>query len=811
MNFKSPRWLILVLVVGLALAATPASAQQQEHCGDIRHNETWGPGVTHLVCSAGVRVQNSTLTLAPGADILMGDGADLVIASGSKLVALGTEAATIRIRAVARDDAPGSWGQIRFEPGAEESIMARITVQSGGKDNVPMVQSAETVVLMDWITLRKALDVPLAFGAAPLGPSLEAPGQATIGACDRVKFTSNGTTLIEVLGDAEYDVTETETWHNFCAPYRLKEEVRIGSELDPMLIIDLGVVIYFEGDGTFTAGMDEAHPGMLVVNGSPEEPVTLTGAKAEPGAWGGIVLGPYSSLSGFNITNFLYGGADGVPMLTVMTPDATALSLTFKGSASYPLAIIPSGVASFMSSLVDTEEEVFVDNVIQRVIVLAKEEPVLGRTATWGTAGAAYELDGTLTVAGNTLPRLTLDPGTTLVFREGTALVIGDGNLGPGEFVARGAKDGPVTLTSVKGTPGSWLGLKITDDALLATLDYAVIEYGGADGSPMVDWGRTTGDISRTTFRGAKAYPVALPLSQAADVILNPEVPDAEPDTDLSNTLEGNGTDRVLIRSNRTLSQSATEWRDPGAPVEFDGTVFVSSPTRPLLDMKPGLDLVFRQGASFNLGDGNGRAAVLIEAGDEGDEPVTFRPANPEAGWFGIRVNSSSSLRARGLVVKDVAQTGAAILVDDGSALLDGIELSGRDRGTGIEAEGFGASVRIESADIGHFGAGIVTREAAVAEVTRSVIHDNVDWGFKNEDPDLCLIANLVYWGSAHGPNDESDAKDDCLNGANASPGDRVSDDVDWWPYAINLQFDPSPGLGPNPKKAYCPFSSKGK
>jgi hypothetical protein len=71
-------------------------------------------------------------------------------------------------------------------------------------------------------------------------------------------------------------------------------------------------------------------------------------------------------------------------------------------------------------------------------------------------------------------------------------------------------------------------------------------------------------------------------------------------------------------------------------------------------------------------------------------------------------------------------------------------------------------------------------------------------------------VANLVYWGAAGGPNDPSDAKDDCLNGKNESMGgDKVSDDVDWWPYAINdTNFDPSPGLGPNPKKAFCPIAS---
>ena len=76
-------------------------------------------------------------------------------------------------------------------------------------------------------------------------------------------------------------------------------------------------------------------------------------------------LSHLSTLSSFNNTGFFFGGKDGVPMLSVHTPDATALGVTFSNAASYPLAIIPTGVSSFMSSLVDTEEEVFKDNAIE--------------------------------------------------------------------------------------------------------------------------------------------------------------------------------------------------------------------------------------------------------------------------------------------------------------------------------------------------------------------------------------------------------------------------------------------------------------
>ena len=82
----------------------------------------------------------------------------------------------------------------------------------------------------------------------------------------------------------------------------------------------------------------------------------------------------------------------------------------------------------------------------------------------------------------------------------------------------------------------------------------------------------------------------------------------------------------------------------------------------------------------------------------------------------------------------------------------------------------------------------------------------NGEWGLRNDDPTLCLKTPLVYWGNALGPDDPSDAEDGCLNGGNANPdGDKVSDDVDWWPYAVDTSWRPSSGLGPNPWRAFCP------
>ena len=105
---------------------------------------------------------------------------------------------------------------------------------------------------------------------------------------------------------------------------------------------------------------------------------------------------------------------------------------------------------------------------------------------------------------------------------------------------------------------------------------------------------------------------------------------------------------------------------------------------------------------------------------------------------------------------------------------------------------------------------GIRNRAGGWLTVTRSYVQDNAEWGLLNEDPDQCLLAGYVFWGARTGPEDTSDAEDGCMNGTNISPtGDRVSDDVDWWPYAINADFDRTTGRHPNPWKAFSPFCSR--
>jgi len=820
---SAKRLVVALAAVLLATAFTPSATAQAEYCSDITRNTQWGPDRTHIVgdnCT--VNVRGSTLTILPGTLVQMGRGANLVFQEGAELIAQSSADAAIRVLANTRVDEPGYWGQIRFETGAKPSfvqgvlaqgnVIVPVLVSSGGHGGVAMVDVRNAEVRLDWVVFQKALDAPLAFDASAVSPSLEAPGQSTVGgACQRVQLANNTRPGIVVHAEREVDIDADVTWHDFCVPYLVDEELRVAGPDYAVLKLDVGVSMSFGPEGSLVAGLDEENPGQLELSGTPTDPIVLTGHVSEPGAWRGVRITEYGQASALYNATIEYGGRDDEPMVTVLSAETTALGVLMRHAKAHPLQITAQAVSSFTSSLADiTGEEppAFVDNGVQAVQVLSAANPLLTSSSAWGDIGVPYELDGSLVVAGVTGPRMSILPGAELVFPAGARLVIGDADEGSGELAVHGEPFRPAVLTAKTKAPGSWGGVAITRDARIARIDRAVIEYGGAQG-PMVDWGRAMGDISRVTFRGAAGYPIAVPVTYAYDVVLAPEVADEEAGADLRNTFQGNGTDRVLIHVDRDYTSSLSDWSDPGAPVELDDTLVVSSPTQPLLQLNQGLRLVFRPGKGLILGNGaEGRAALLVALDDPAARPVTLGPVDPEQGWAGLRVRAGSNLRASGpFQVLGVGADAAAIEVDNAVAVLGGTTLSGQGRGTGLRVLGSAADVTLSGARITGLRVGLQTSDGARLAISRSIVEGNTEWGFRNDDPTLCLKAPLVYWGSAGGPHDPSDAWDGCLNGANPNPeGDKVSDDVDWWPYAVDTNWTPSSGLGPNPWRAYCPY-----
>jgi hypothetical protein len=805
---------ILAAVLAQAGAAAPVRAER-EHCGPITSNETWTAASNPHFVKCTVTIRNSTVTIAPGAIVLLNEGVDIVVQAGANLMAVGDpQVGSVAFRANSPDEQPGFWGQIRFESGAEPSRLNLVVASGGGRDGKATIEVQDAVAEVSGSQIRQSGGPALGFWANSLGPSLDAAGQATTGyECKGdphpLLILDRDATIAVTGGD--HHVVDSATWHHFCVPYVVKGDLVVAGADEPSLELDRGATLQFEPTGSLIVGLSDALPGQLQTSGSLDQPVLLTGQEDRPGAWRGVVLSAFSRFNNLLTTTIANGGADGTAMVQVLNDESSALDTHFRAALGYPVAATANGVGRFLIGAVGQETPAFVANGIQRVLVLTDPagEDVTVPAAEWPDPGVPYELDGTLTIGNKGRPaRLAVQAGATLLFDGDEALEVAEG----GSLVAKGGllggKGVPATFTSANRSPGAWRGIVVRDGADVVQLDLATVEFGGAGGGAMLAWGDADGTVTRTTFRGAPAYPVSIPLSVAPDVIMGAD--QIAEGQDLRNHFEDNGQNRVLVHVNGPVtSAKLKDWADPGAPIEFDGSVVAASAAGPRLLWHDGLDLRFRAGASFQLSAPSQKGNVEV-ADDDPDLPVALGPADPASGWGGFRLLAGATLKGTDLSVAGALAGSANMLVDGGNVDMAGLRMRGNGQGIGLDATG-PANVVLTASDFEGLDTGILTRNGARLDISKSVVKGNTAWGIRNEDPTRCQRALQVWWGMPSGPQDASSARDGCMNATNVSPGaDKVSDDVEWWPYAINdTDFEASSGIGPNAKRLFLPRALK--
>lgn len=810
------RTAVAVALAACALGAPGVRAQQREHCGTITNNETWtSAGNPHLIkCT--VIVRNSVLTLGPSTTVLMAEGTSLIIQAGASLQSVGDPmVGNVRFQPNTGEAVAGYWGQIVFEAGATPSKLDLTNVRGGGQGGVAMIEVQDALVVVNRAQVLKSAGPALSYWANALGPSLEEAGQATT----NYECTTNPHPNLVLERDAtiavvagEHRVTEAQTWHFFCAPYVVAGDLVVAGADEPVLALDRGTTLKFTGDTGLIVGDGPTKPGQLTTTGSPEQPVVLTGTTAQPGSWRGLNLTADSGFSTLITARIEYGGFGGQPMVLASSLDASALDVVFKGALGYPLAVASDAVGSFLSGVATGGSQAFVANGVQRVLVRTNPdgEDLTGSATAWEDPGVPFELDGTLTIGNGGRPaKLTLAAGARLLFDGQEALEVTKGAA----LVAKGSRPitgaaQPVVLGSLVEQPGSWRGLVVQDEADLVQLSLTEVRHGGQDGQPMVSWGNADGTVTQTLFRGATGYPIALPLSKAPDVIMG--IDQLSDGDDLRNRFEDNGTDRVLVHVDGPVTASRLkDWADPGAPVEFDGSLVAASVSGPFLIWHDGLDLRFRPGQGVQLA-GPGMKGNIEAANDDPELPVHVGALDPAAGWAGFKVGSGGFLRGADLSLSG-ALTGAANLhADGGTVSLSGLSIVGTGPGIGLDAAD-GAKVTLDHGTFKGLEIGLRTKSGAKLDMVQSIVEGNSAWGILNEDPTVCQRALRVYWGKPTGPQDDSDAKDGCMNAKNTSSGaDKVSNDVEWWPYAIDpVDFTPSAGIGPNAKRIFLPRAQR--
>lgn len=296
---------------------------------------------------------------------------------------------------------------------------------------------------------------------------------------------------------------------------------------------------------------------------------------------------------------------------------------------------------------------------------------------------------------------LTLSPGTTIFFAEGTGLDLG----GTQALHAVGTVDEPICLSGDKEERGAWKGLVFgRTEGDPDVLDHVVVEYAGSTKVDPAGAGiKSSSDsravalsISHTTVRESAGYGLYLVAStEAAAFDANTFTKNAlgpvSVDSDVTGLLDaasrftGNDVDEIAVRSNRV--QKNGTWHALGVPFHLDASLHVDvpwtieAPAKVILGAESWISV-------------SGDDAALHAVGTDAD-PIVFTGEKPERGFwdglvFDLTNNPANALEHvvveyAGNTAHDAAGAGVRAIADSHGVMLTMASTTVR------ECQGFGA------------------------------------------------------------------------------------------------------------------------
>ncbi|MEO0068095.1 MAG: right-handed parallel beta-helix repeat-containing protein [candidate division WOR-3 bacterium] len=231
----------------------------------------------------------------------------------------------------------------------------------------------------------------------------------------------------------------------------------------------------------------------------------------------------------------------------------------------------------------------------------------VGRSQTYHNHGIPYYVSATVTVAGDSLPKLTIAPECTLKFADSAKLRVGVGK--PGALTADGTY-GQIVFAGIGG--GYWQGIEfwnntIAEQTLLknclidgagrngvaAILVYAPVKMEGTKvqnsaSAGIYSLGTGFGQFDHNLITACARYPLHIQARHVGTI-------------GQGNRFVFNQDNYILV-SGDTVIQDAS-WGNHGVPYKITGIIEVGSQFAPSLYIGSGLKLLFSRNAGIRVGD----------------------------------------------------------------------------------------------------------------------------------------------------------------------------------------------------------------
>jgi hypothetical protein len=482
-----------------------------------------------------------------------------------------------------------------------------------------------------------AAPAPAPAEKAPAAPAATAEGGAVSGLKEVTECPKS-------LGGTE---EVARTIKKECGPVRVTSSYYI----DGSLTLEAGAVLQFD-EGTELA-VGYAKPSKIITKGTAADPVILTASGDKvPGFWKGVWIfakGNRSRLEGVVVE---YAGSDrgailveatdvAVKGVTVREAKEIGLKLddrgalteldgsTFEKAGTYALSL----PASALGGLGET-------NKLEAEAVIQVRGGPVEKSAKWRPLGAPYLFTGDTSIEGKgTRAVVEVMPGTELRFADEAELAVGYSSAGG--LVAVGTAEKPILFTSGgEKRAGAWPGVHVYNHGE-AKIEHAVFEHGGKveDRAVVTGSGKAVLSVKSSTFKDNRAALVIDDVvklqayegnkhsgSEKRTLHVSPSQLSA---VGAGNTYEGEG-ERIEVRGGE-VKESGT-WTPQAVATEVTGDVNVDG--RAVLTLSPGVDLRFREGASFSVGYSE---QAGLKAVGTAEQPIKLRGVREEAGgWEGV-------------------------------------------------------------------------------------------------------------------------------------------------------------------------------
>jgi hypothetical protein len=297
-----------------------------------------------------------------------------------------------------------------------------------------------------------------------------------------------------------------------------------------------GTELLFESDAGFHLY------STLNINGSATEPVLFDGTAGTTGTWKGIHV--RSSDAMITYASIRNGGSENLPDVTEKAALIVGGLLNMQhseitGSGGIGLWMRNNGTIQYASNFTGNN---FTDNLttnirlgfddVHKVITgntltpYSEETPVVevrkGKSdflSNWEdlTEGIDYRVVDSVSIVST--KSLTIDPGVTIEFAEGTVFNIS------GSLDATGTAENPVLFTGAGGAAGSWRGIFIkTDNSVV--MDHVTITGGGGDttdkANVIIRKGAVSVTITNSTITNSAGYGVMVKSGASGFAINEP-------------------------------------------------------------------------------------------------------------------------------------------------------------------------------------------------------------------------------------------------------------------------------------------------